>query len=491
MTFEKILVSLSNAISKVLVLKKDLSNSEEKLLAEAFALQALVERKSEILENLITAIKEKKPEFDITPEFEANAYQDFLENTFHDNFIYIRAKALSMKLEGALGNLYDAFFIDLWNTSTKDNDNIDRYTNTPDQYFNEVAFYWKFSKEIQKEFPDIDVFFDCIIIYLKFVKNYSKPQYCKELIVQKISDHELSEEQQLVFLDNLAEFLFKNEDERLVKIYIEVINLRNSISPIIDDVDVDFWTIERLRERLNGHQSILEKIKYLERSKLEYSQQAEELGVDIGVAEEIDIEIEYYREILKGIETYELKKVFSDEIYSILSLEGYNQLVNFINLTGRNLEKFSALNEVLDEERIRDYFIPALNSVSPYHSVSGETFNKKGKADLIVQDVNGGIVFIAEFKLWRGVSYLLEGIEQLFERYVTWREKKAALVIINKSNKGFSKLIHNGIEALKGHNLFDSLNYQRNETSYSMTFRHIKDTERKILLEVIFFNFMN
>lgn len=491
MKFEKILLSLSHAISKALILKNDLTDLEDKLLGEAFALQALIERKPEILENLVNTIRKDKPEFEITSEFEENAYQKFLDYTFHDNFIYARAKTLSEKLEGALGNLYDAFFIDLWNTSTKDENSIDKYTNTPDEYFNEVAFYWKFSEEIQENFPDIDVFFDCIIIYFQFLKNYSKPQYCKDLLVQKISDHELSEQQQLVLLDNLAEFLFKNEDERFVKIYIEVIDLRNSISPIIDDIDINYWTIDGLRERLNKHQSILERIKFLERSKLQYHKQVEEIEFDIGFAEEIQIEIEYYKDILKGIDTYELKRVFSDEIYSILSLEGYNQLVEFVNLTGRNLEKFSSLNRELDEERIRDYFIPALNSVSPYHSVSGETFNKKGKADLIVQDVNGGIVFIAEFKLWRGASYLVEGINQLFERYITWREQKAALVLINKNNKGFSRLIQEGIEAIKEHDLFESLNFQRNTTSYSMTFRHIDDPERKILLEVMFFNFVN
>lgn len=186
-----------------------------------------------------------------------------------------------------------------------------------------------------------------------------------------------------------------------------------------------------------------------------------------------------------------MKKVFSNEIYSILSIEGYNQIIGFIDLNIKGLEKHSTLNKALDEERIRDYCIPALNSVSPYHSVSGETFNKEGKADLIVQDANNGIVFIAEFKLWKGVSYLIEGVEQLFERYVTWRDQKAALVIINKDNKGFTRLIDEGIQALKGHSLFISFNYQRSETSYSFKFRHSQDEQREVWLEVMFFNFVN
>lgn len=303
MNFEKVLTSLASSISKSLLQKNDLSESEEKLLVEAFAIQLLVEKKPKLIEDLMKIAKDGNPEIQITTEFEASAYENFLRNAFHDNFIYRRAESICDRLQGTLDNLYQAFFIDLWNSSTKDDNTVDKYCNTHDPYFNEVAYFWKFSIEIQENFPDISIFFDCVVTYFDFVKNSSKPQYCRDLITTKITQNALSEEQQIVLLDNLAEFLFKNDDERLVKIYLEIIDLRNSISPVDDDpnYDIGFWTIEKIRERLLGHTTILEKIKYLEHSKLEYKRQSDELEYDIGISEEIDIEIDYYKMYSTGL----------------------------------------------------------------------------------------------------------------------------------------------------------------------------------------------
>ena len=50
------------------------------------------------------------------------------------------------------------------------------------------------------------------------------------------------------------------------------------------------------------------------------------------------------------------------------------------------MEKVPDLVKSLNEENIRDYFLPHLNSISKTLSATGETFNKKGSTDILIQD---------------------------------------------------------------------------------------------------------
>jgi len=84
---------------------------------------------------------------------------------------------------------------------------------------------------------------------------------------------------------------------------------------------------------------------------------------------------------------------------------------------------------------------------------TGETFNGEGKSDIIIRQ-GGANVFIAECKIWEGVTAFTAAIDQL-QRYVTWRDTKTALIIFNR-NKGFSDVIQKAQEAVRAHPQYKS-----------------------------------
>jgi len=180
--------------------------------------------------------------------------------------------------------------------------------------------------------------------------------------------------------------------------------------------------------------------------------------------------------------------LFETEAISVISDRGYSQIIERILTFGKNLEKFQSLYHHFDEENFRDFFLPHLNSISSRHTSTGETFNKRGKTDILIQDTEGNNVFIAECKLWKGQSELKNAVDQLLERYVNWRDEKVALIFFNKDVKGFSEVIAKAIEALKEHSHFDSYLGNRKDTSHPFIFKHPEDIGKKIKLELILFN---
>ena len=179
---------------------------------------------------------------------------------------------------------------------------------------------------------------------------------------------------------------------------------------------------------------------------------------------------------------------FDNEIISNISENAYSQIIDRILIFGKNLEKFQSLYHHFDEEKFRDFFLPHLNSISTRHTGTGETFNKKGKTDILIQDQDGNNIFIAECKLWKGQSEIKNAIDQLLGRYVNWRDEKVALIIFNKDAKGFTEVVAKAIEAVKEHQQFESYVGNRKDTSHSFIFRHPDDTAKKIKLELIIFN---
>ena len=183
----------------------------------------------------------------------------------------------------------------------------------------------------------------------------------------------------------------------------------------------------------------------------------------------------------------EYDPIFEDKI-STLSENAFGNIIDQIYNYGRNLEKFQNLYSKFDEEGFRDFFLPHLNSISQNHTATGETFNKKGKTDILIQDKEGLNVFIAECKLWKGSAEIHKAIDQLLERYVTWRDEKVALIIFNKDMKDFTELIKRASQAIKDHPLFKQDHGARKDSSFTFSFKHPDDDDRLIKLELIIFN---
>jgi hypothetical protein len=73
----------------------------------------------------------------------------------------------------------------------------------------------------------------------------------------------------------------------------------------------------------------------------------------------------------------------------------YFEMLNRIIHLGINQEKSPNVTKYLDEEGIRDHFLPHLNSIFIRHSATSETFNKKARTDILLQ-VSKGTMYLLQ-----------------------------------------------------------------------------------------------
>src|SRR5690606_1785838 len=120
---------------------------------------------------------------------------------------------------------------------------------------------------------------------------------------------------------------------------------------------------------------------------------------------------------------------------------------------------------------------------------TGETFNRGGRADIILKYASDGSnLFIAECKVWHGSSEFLKAISQLFDRYLTWRDSKVALMLFVK-NKDISNVLKTIKEDIYNHEYFLKHINDRGESSFSYEFHLPHDKGKKVELEVMVFHF--
>ncbi|WP_091212111.1 hypothetical protein [Mucilaginibacter gossypiicola] len=180
--------------------------------------------------------------------------------------------------------------------------------------------------------------------------------------------------------------------------------------------------------------------------------------------------------------------VIIEDVLKGIGENTYQRILDLIYYFGQNLEHIKNVYSHFDEEAFRSYFLPFLNTMSISHSATGETFHKMGKTDLLIQNLKGETVFIAECKVWGGAGQIHPALDQLFERYLTWRDAKSALIVFNKNNKTFSDVIEKAIEATSTHRLFKSFTGKSRESSASFIFQHPEDEGKEVQLELMLFN---
>lgn len=115
----------------------------------------------------------------------------------------------------------------------------------------------------------------------------------------------------------------------------------------------------------------------------------------------------------------------------------YEHIIEIIENCCTAMERTPRSFVVLEEEQIRDHILSTLST--HYDNPTGETFRGQGKTDICIQFENKA-AYIAECKIWHGEKAFLKAIEQLFS-YTTWRDTKVSMVVFNKTNKSFDKLI--------------------------------------------------
>lgn len=159
----------------------------------------------------------------------------------------------------------------------------------------------------------------------------------------------------------------------------------------------------------------------------------------------------------------------------------YENIKNIINQSCISFEKTAITFNKLEEEELRDVILSNLNT--HYNSLAtGETFSKKGKTDIRIQFENKA-AYIAECKVWHGISEFEKAIEQLFS-YTTWRDVKTSLIIFNKKNKDFVSILNKINDYLKENSLCLSIK-PLSKNNWQCTFKKDNETDEKIELNIL------
>ena len=112
-----------------------------------------------------------------------------------------------------------------------------------------------------------------------------------------------------------------------------------------------------------------------------------------------------------------------------------------------------------------------------------------GKTDILLKySEDGSNLFVGECKFWRGASEYHKAIDQLFERYLTWRDSKVAVILFVK-NKEFTAVIDTIKTETEKHKYFKSFTGNRGESSFSYKFSLPQDKDKIVYLEVMSFHF--
>lgn len=124
------------------------------------------------------------------------------------------------------------------------------------------------------------------------------------------------------------------------------------------------------------------------------------------------------------------------EEYSI-SDEDYEKINSIIFSAGTSMENTARSYYRNNEEELRDQLLTCLNT--HYDNATGETFRKLGKADIHIEFKNKA-AFIGECKIWHGEKAFTEAVQQALN-YTTWRDLKISIIIFNKENQDFARII--------------------------------------------------
>jgi hypothetical protein len=162
----------------------------------------------------------------------------------------------------------------------------------------------------------------------------------------------------------------------------------------------------------------------------------------------------------------------------------YHDVLKIIHDTGIEIERHPAIYEGKDEETLRDHFLMVL---SPhFHSVSGETFNKSGKTDILIRH-DGKNLFVVECGIWKGIKAFFAKIDQLLS-YLTWRDSKTAIVCFVK-NKDFSTALDAIKKETPSHPQFQQAEAPVSEAWLRYIFALPGDSSRTLRLAVLCFHF--
>lgn len=183
------------------------------------------------------------------------------------------------------------------------------------------------------------------------------------------------------------------------------------------------------------------------------------------------------------IENPEIKDKQPNIQEPLISEMAYDDILSVISSMSLVMERNPRVFNKLKEEEIRTLFLMFLNGHFEGNA-TGETFNYKGKTDILIRENNKNI-FIAECKFWPGEKKFLKTIDQLLG-YTSWRDTKTAILIFNR-NKDHTSTLQKIDKVARGHpNFIKPLSY-KSESGFRYLYCQKDDKDKKLLLTIIAF----
>lgn len=159
----------------------------------------------------------------------------------------------------------------------------------------------------------------------------------------------------------------------------------------------------------------------------------------------------------------------------------YQEILRVLFDLGKVFETHPSTYSDRDEEALRDLIL-LYRSPRYEGSATGETFNRKGKTDILLQYKKKN-VFVAECLFWAGRKSYLEKISQLLG-YMTWRDSKAAVVVFVK-NKAVTLVLETVENKTCDHENYLGFVSRPEEGWFNFRFHIIGDPNREVHLAVL------
>jgi len=171
----------------------------------------------------------------------------------------------------------------------------------------------------------------------------------------------------------------------------------------------------------------------------------------------------------------------------VLALAQYDEIVKTIYDATLVLERSPRTFHDFEEEQVRDILLVLLNN-QYIGTVTGETFNGKGKTDILIRH-EGSTLFIGECKIWTGPKSLKRAVDQLLG-YVTWRDTKAAIIVFDKRGQ-LTRILDRIPGVMAGHPNFKQDLGPVGEAGYRSILRQRDDPARDLMVTVLAFTVPN
>lgn len=168
----------------------------------------------------------------------------------------------------------------------------------------------------------------------------------------------------------------------------------------------------------------------------------------------------------------------------VLSDSDYEYILDIINRMSLVMERCPISFNGLDEESLRMFFLMSLNGHFE-GKATGETFNYKGKTDILIRE-NDKNIFIGECKFWGGPKKLTDTIDQLLN-YSSWRDSKTAIILFNR-NKNFSDVLKSIPPVVHSHKNFKKDLGNKSETIFKYKFKNKVDDNKELFLTILAFD---